>query len=399
MDALAAIQTLATAEGRADPYPQYERLRAAGPVVALGEGFFVVTGHQQADRVLRDPSFLVTDEAALERTLPGWRSSAAWRWLGRTMLWRNPPDHGRLRRLAGAAFTARRTAQLRPDVVRLVDGLIDAMGGPGPVDFMDAFAFPLPVAVICTLLGVPESDRDWFRPRAHDLTLALEMFAADPDSMARADEAATDLEDYFVGLLAHRRAHPGDDMLSDLLAAGAAGQIGGAEMVAHLALLLVAGFETTVNLLGNGLSALLARPALTAELRAHPELAGAYVEEMLRFDPPVQATSRFAGQDTDLDGVRIPADGEVMVILAAAARDPRRYPRPERFDPHRDSVPSLSFGAGAHYCLGAPLARLEAQTAFPMLLRRLPRLRLAGPAVRRDRLGFRGFAELPVLDG
>ncbi|MDI1466151.1 cytochrome P450 [Catellatospora sp. KI3] len=397
MDALAAMQALATAEGRTDPYPWYERLRAAGPVLALGEGFYVVTGYQQADRVLRDPSFLATDAAVLDRTLPGWRASAAWRWLGRTMLWRNPPDHGRLRRLAGSAFTARRTAQLRPDVVRLVDGLIDGMAGPDPVDFMDAFAFPLPVAVICALLGVPESDRDWFRPRAHDLTLALEVFAGDPDSMGRADTAAVELEDYFVGLLAHRRAHPGDDMLSDLLAAGAAGQIGGAEMVAHLALLLVAGFETTTNLLGNGLAALLARPDLTAELRAHPELAGAYVEEMLRYDPPVQATSRHAGQDLALDGVPLPAGAEVMVLLAAAARDPGRYARPDRFDPHRDPVPSLSFGAGAHYCLGAPLARLEAQVAFPLLLRRLPGLRLAGPALRRDRLGFRGFAALPII--
>ncbi|MEV4414732.1 cytochrome P450 [Catellatospora sp. NPDC049609] len=391
------MQALATAEGRADPYPLYDRLRSAGPVLPLGEGFTVVTGYAEADRVLRDADFRVTDEAALDRALPGWRSVASWRWLSRTMLWRNAPDHTRLRRLAGSAFTARRVAALRDDVTALAEGLIAPIAtADAPVDFMRAVAYPLPVAVICALLGVPAADRDWFRPRAHDLTLALEVFAGDPDELARADAASDELEDYFVDLLARRQREPGDDMISDLLASGAAGEAGGVELVAHLVLLLVAGFETTTNLLGNGLAVLLDEPRHADRLRAHPELAEAYVEEMLRFDPPVQVTSRYAGRDTELAGVGVPAGTELLVVLAAAGRDPRRFAQPDRFLPDRPTAPSLSFGAGAHFCLGAPLARLEARTAFPLLLDRLPGLRAAGPAVRRDRLGFRGFAELPI---
>ncbi|BCJ77903.1 cytochrome P450 [Catellatospora sp. IY07-71] len=396
-DALAAMQTLATAEGRADPYPLYERLRAAGPVLPLGEGFAVVTGYAEADQVLRGAGFRVTDEAALDGSLPGWRSVASWRWLSRTMLWRNAPDHTRLRRLAGSAFTPRRVAALRADVTALAEGLIAPLAAAGePADFMDAVAYPLPVSVICALLGVPDADRDWFRPRAHDLTLALEVFAGDPDELARADAASDELGEYFVELLARRQREPGDDMISDLLAAGAAGEAGGAELVAHLVLLLIAGFETTTNLLGNGLAVLLDQPEHAARLRARPELVDAYVEEMLRYDPPVQVTSRYAAQDAELAGVAVPAGTELLVVLAAAGRDPRRFAEPHRFLPERAGVPSLSFGAGPHYCLGAPLARLEAQLAFPLLLDRLPGLRAAGPATRRDRLGFRGYTHLPV---
>lgn len=397
LDALAAMQALATPEGRLDPYPLYERLRAAGPVVPLGDGFVAVTGYAEADQVLRDAGFRVTDDVALDRTMPGWRTVRSWEWLSRTMLWRNAPDHTRLRRLAGSAFTARRVAALRADVTALAEGLIAPIAAAdAPVDFMTAVAYPLPVSVICALLGVPDTDRDWFRPRAHDLTLALEVFAGDPQELARADAACEELGDYFVELLSRRQREPGDDMISDLLAAGAAGQVDGSELVAHLVLLLVAGFETTTNLLGNGLAVLLEQPALMARLREHPASADTYVEEMLRFDPPVQVTSRYAGQDTELAGVPVAAGTEVLIVLAATGRDPRRFAEPDRFLPDRPAAPSLSFGAGAHYCLGAPLARLEAQLAFPLLLARLPGLRAAGVPVRRDRLGFRGYAELPI---
>ncbi|GAA1413356.1 cytochrome P450 [Catellatospora coxensis] len=396
-DALAAMQALATAEGRADPYPHYERLRAAGPVAPLGEGFAVVTGYAEADQVLRDASFRVTDAVALDRAMPGWRTVASWQWLSRTMLWRNAPDHTRLRRLAGSAFTARRVAALRADVTALAEELIEPIAAAGgPVDFMDEVAYPLPVSVICALLGVPVADRDWFRPRAQDLTLALEVFAGDPQELARADAASDELAEYFVDLMARRQREPGDDMISDLLAAGAEGRIRGAELVSHLVLLLVAGFETTTNLLGNGLAMLLDRPEHLARLRADPALSAAYIEEMLRLDPPVQVTSRYAGQDGELAGVALPAGTEVLLVLAATGRDPRRFAAPADFLPDRPAVPSLSFGAGAHYCLGAPLARLEAQLAFPILLEKLPHLRSAGVPTRRDRLGFRGYATLPI---
>jgi cytochrome P450 len=397
MDVRDAVQGLTTTEGRTDPYPIYEVLRAAAPVLQVDDGFVIVTGYAEADRLLRSPGFIVTDADALDRTSGGWRAQRSLLWLSRTMLANNPPDHGRLRRLAGTAFTARRVAALREDIVRLCAQLVDELAAAkAPVDFMTAFAYPLPVAVICALLGVPASDRTWFAPRASDLTLSLEAFNTGPTDMTKADVAAAELEDYFLALLADRKAHPGDDMISDLVRAGAAGEVGGGELIAHLSLLLVAGFETTTNLLGNGLAALLAHPAQRERLRALPALAPSYVEEMLRFDPPVQVTFRTAARHTELGECTLEAGTEVMVLLAAANRDPDYFPHPDRFDPDRPARQPLSFGAGVHYCLGAPLARLEAQVAFPMLMERLPALESVGEAVRRDRLSFRGFAQLPI---
>jgi cytochrome P450 len=245
-------------------------------------------------------------------------------------------------------------------------------------------------------MGVPESDRAWFRPRASDLTLALEAMSISAAELAAADTAAVELTDYFLDLLAQRRRQPGDDMISDLLAAGVAGEVTGPELIAHLALLLVAGFETTTNLLGNGLSVLLTYPELADRLAKEPDQVAGYVAEMLRHDPPVQVTSRYATRAAYVGDLRVPAGTEIMILLGAANRDPDRFPDPDTFDPGRVDRQSLSFGAGAHYCLGAPLARLEAQVAFPLLLSRLPGLRLAGVPQRRDRLAFRGFTRLPV---
>ncbi|MFI7248782.1 cytochrome P450 [Micromonospora chalcea] len=386
-------------EGRVDPYPTYERLRAHGPVVQAGS-VFVVTGYAEADAMLRDARFGVLDDALRDQFMPGWRESPAILSISRSMLRTNPPDHSRMRRLAAGAFTPRRIAAMR-DVVRAqADELIDAMlAAEGPVDFMAAFAYPLPVGVICALLGVPAADRPLFRRWATDLTGVLEPEIT-ADELAVADRGAAELRAYFTELVAARRRAPADDLTTALVQAHDGGdRLSGDELLANLIVLLVAGFETTTNLLGNGLVALLEHPRAAAALAEHPEFAPGYVDELLRYDSPVQLTSRTSTAPSRYGDVDLPPESWVIVMLGAANRDPRRYPDPARFDPWRPQVHPLSFGAGPHYCLGAALARLEAQVAFPLLLRRLPGLAVAGRPERRVRLTLRGHATLPVRVG
>ncbi|RKN40235.1 cytochrome P450 [Micromonospora endolithica] len=401
MDAAEALALLMSPEGRADPYPTYERLRAHGPVVQAGPVFYVVTGHDEADAILRDPGFGVMDDVLRDRFLPGWRNSPAVTSISRSMLRTNPPDHSRMRRLAAGAFTPRRIGAMRDVVTAQADDLVDTMvaraEGGEPVDFMADFAYPLPVGVICALLGVPAADRPLFRRWAADLTGVLEPEIT-ADELAVADSGATELRDYFTDLVAARRHTPADDLTSALVRVHDAGdeRLSGDELLANLVVLLVAGFETTTNLLGNGLAVLLEHPREAGALRDHPDLAPAYVDELLRFDSPVQLTTRVSGVDTRHGDVDVPAGAWALVLLGAANRDPRRYPEPERFDPWRAQLNPLSFGAGPHYCLGAALARLEAQVAFPLLLRRLPGLAPAGRPRRRTRLTLRGYDTLPV---
>lgn len=399
MDPADALALLMSPEGRVDPYPTYERLRAHGPVVQAGS-VFVVTGYAEADAMLRDARFGVLDDALRDQFMPGWRESPAILSISRSMLRTNPPDHSRMRRLAAGAFTPRRIAAMR-DVVRAqADELIDAiLAAEGPVDFMAAFAYPLPVGVICALLGVPAADRPLFRRWATDLTGVLEPEIT-ADELAVADRGAAELRAYFTELVAARRRAPADDLTTALVQAHDGGdRLSGDELLANLIVLLVAGFETTTNLLGNGLVALLEHPRAAAALAEHPEFAPGYVDELLRYDSPVQLTSRTSTAPSRYGDVDLPPESWVIVMLGAANRDPRRYPDPARFDPWRPQVHPLSFGAGPHYCLGAALARLEAQVAFPLLLRRLPGLAVAGRPERRVRLTLRGHATLPVRVG
>jgi cytochrome P450 len=394
----AIVEQLMTPAGRADPFPLYAAAHELGPVSALTGDTFVVCGYAAVNQVLREPAFGLPDTASPES------GQDALRLMNRSILRANPPDHGRMRSLISKVFTARRVAELRPAIETAVDDLLvrfaTAAGG-GSTDFMDRVAYPLPVSVICELLGVPPGDRWRFRPLAADLTEALELSGG---TSASADTAARELAAYFAPLIAERRTTPGDDLVSALVAARDAGdgRLSDEELLANLILLLVAGFETTTNLLGNGLAILLDRPDLAAALRAGRIPVAGFIEEVLRYDSPVQAVTRRAYRDgLAAEGVPIPAGSDLILLIGAANRDPARYDRPDRFDPARTDIRPLSFGAGPHICIGNNLARLEAAVAFPELLTRFPNLSPARDSspLRRDRLVLRGYQTLPVAVG
>ncbi|MFD0276013.1 cytochrome P450 [Kitasatospora sp. NPDC127111] len=402
MDGSSIIERLMTTEGRSDPYPLYARAHELGAAAPAGAGTVLAIGHAAANQVLRNPAFALEDTEALVEADSRLAAHASVTLLGRSVLQRNAPDHGRVRSLLASAFNARRVAALRPAVeaavARLLDGLAERGADGAPVDFMDAFAFRLPVEVICELLGVPPQDRYRFRGLAGDLTIALELIQ-DLGELDAADTAADELAGYFTALVAERRARPQDDLVSDLarIAAEAPGRISGRELLANLVLLLVAGFETTTNLLGNGLALLFRHPETAAGLRTGAVAPALFTDEVLRFDSPVQLTTRLAVADgLDVAGVPAPAGTWVMVLLGAANHDPARYRRPELFDPDRTDSQPLSFGGGAHFCLGSRLARMEAEVAVPALLDRFPRLAPGGVPTRRDRLVLRGYETLPV---
>lgn len=406
-DAAAILSALMTPAGRADPYPLYARAHELGPVSAVGDGWYSVVGYAAVNEVLRDPGFGLPDPVG-DETEGGARDERwALRAMSRSILRANPPDHGRMRSLISQVFTPRWIATLQPAIEQAVDSLLDQLADAGPngtpVDFMDAFAFRLPVTVICELLGVPPADRDRFRPLAADLTEALEL-SGDASTSQAADAAARDLAGYFTALIAERRANPAEDLISALIRARDAdrARLSDTELLANLIMLLVAGFETTTNLLGNGLAILFDHPGTAAALRSGAAPVSGFVEEVLRYDSPVQAITRVArAGNLTAAGTPVAQGGQVILLIGAANRDPARYPDPGRFDPKRVDIKPLSFGAGPHICLGNGLARLEAAVAFPRLLARFPGLSPA-PGVsplRRDRLVLRGYQTLPVVLG
>jgi len=390
---------LGTPEGRADPYPLYAALHQFGEVIELGPRDLLVIGYEAINAVLRDPGFRVTDAASFDKDLPGWQANPVFVQAADWILNTNAARHSRIRSLIARAFTARRVAGLEPAIAKIADELIDAMAERGAdgsaVEFMHDFAYLLPVTVICELIGIPDSDREGFRPLARDLAGVFEI--RDPATMPAINAAAVDLLSYFTGLAARRRQDPRDDLLSDLLAIADAddGRLTDFELLHNLTLLLVAGFETTTNLLGNGLQIVLHDPAAGEAVTTGSVSPAAFVEEVLRFDSPVQLTSRI-GYDTSLAGVQVTEGADLTTVLGAGNRDPRRFGEPGRFDPARGDGGPLSFGGGAHFCIGAALARLEGAVAFPRLLSKFPRIAPAGEPVRRDTLLLRGFDTLPV---
>jgi len=388
------LDELTTMVGREDPYPRFARLREISPLLRAPDGALVVTRYADCSLVTRDSRLGHTPPDMLAFLgFPDWADHPALRQLFTSMLLRNPPDHTRLRRLVSGTFTARRVQALRPAIAAMVDDLLDRLDGSA--DFIDAFAFPLPVNVIGELLGVPEPDRAQFQGLVRDWTQVLEVI--DGGVLRTADPAAATIRDYLADLAAQRRRNPGTDLLSALVAAEDAGdQLTEDELLTTAALLFAAGFETTTNLLGNGLVALLRNPDQLALLRERPDLAPAAVEELLRYDSPVQIVGRLVMAPLEIAGVGIEAGERVVAYLGAGNRDPERFPDPDRLIlDRRDNAP-LSFGGGIHYCLGAPLARLEAQVAFPALVGRFPRLALDGEPVRRNSLSIRGYTRVRI---
>ncbi|MBW3573831.1 MAG: cytochrome P450 [Actinobacteria bacterium] len=399
------FELLATPEGRADPYPRYAQLQEHWPVHKLvldapgtSGGTWVLTRFDHCQAVLRHPGFgkdfaamqrrwgLSEEEMAAQQTFSSDRPS---------MLFRDPPDHTRLRGLVSKAFTPRTVEALRPHIVRLCDELLEPMSGE--VDVMATLAFPLPVTVIGEMLGVPRADRPQFQRLVRASAAALEPFVS-PELLAAANEATLEMEDYFRHLVADRRRNLGSDLLSKLILAEDDGdQLSEAELLSTAILLFAAGFETTTNLIGNGLLALLRNPDQLQRLRDDRGLLAPGVDELLRYDSPVQVNGRIAGEAIEIDGHTFPGGSTVLVLQGAANRDPRRFSDPDRLDVGRSEGASMSFGSGIHFCLGAALARVEGQVVFGRLLERFGHIELLDDQPRyRDSITLRGLAELPV---
>jgi cytochrome P450 len=381
----------------ADPYPTYHRLRAEDPVHESPLGFWVLTRYADVVAALRDPRLVKEPIAPFIAARFGIPVPVG---MGLSMLDRDPPDHTRLRGLVSKAFTPRVVEGLRPRIQQVVDGLLAQAEARGGMDLIAEFAYPIPVVVICEMLGVPVADHERFKGWSLDVARGLDAILLPPDSEvgARSGASRRALADYFRGLIAERRRAPRDDLLSALIAAEEAGDtLGEEELLATCILLLIAGHETTVNLIGNGTYALLRHPDELHRLRENPGLIGTAVEELLRWDGPVQRTARIPSEDVTIDGRTIRAGEMVMPFIGAADRDPAQFRDPDRLDLARADNRHVAFGLGIHFCLGAPLARLEGQLAIGALVRRLPKLALATDTPDwRPSLTLRGLASLPV---
>jgi cytochrome P450 len=401
----ALLELLTTPEGRADPYPLYRRIRERSPVLRSAAGPIILTRYGDCLAALRNPRLgrgLVGPNAARNRAqLPGAADPELRRRYfdrGRhSMLFTDPPEHTRLRRLVSRAFTPRRVEELRSSVAATVTSILDDMAGSNQVDVIADLAFPLPVSVIGELVGVPAEDRPSFQPLVRASTAGLEAFS-DNAAIVAALAARDQMHSYFVELLAERRRHPADDLLSGLAEAREHDDaLTDDEVISTSILLFAAGFETTTNLIGNGLLALLRHPDEQRRLRDDPSLTVSAVEEFLRFDSPVQVNARTPLEAAEIDGEPVQPGQMIMVLQGAANRDPERFRDPDRLDLGRQGNVPLSFGWGAHHCLGAPLARLEGEIVFRALLDRFIEIELATDDVpRRPGLTLRGVTSLPV---
>jgi cytochrome P450 len=379
------LARLDLAEGVQDPYPLYEEVRRRGALVRSPLLGYQTASHQVCRQILRDRRFSARAEGGGLNRGDGQLS----------LLELDPPDHTRLRRLVAPAFTPQAVARYRPRIEELVDGLLDAVPADGLWDLVARLASPLPIAVITEFLGMPDTNSAAFARYGATIGRAL----SGPQSLihvAQLVDADRRLKRVLADTFEHRRHEPGDDIVSQLLATDPQ-LLTPAELVPLCTLLLLAGFETTVNLISNAVLALVDRPDQWRAVVRDPSLAGAAIEETLRWDPPVQRTLRAPTTDVELAGVSVPRGSVVVLYLAGANRDPAAYDDPDRFDLFRaGGRDHLAFSAGIHYCLGAPLARLEATVALERLVQRFPRLHRAGRLRRRKGTVVRGPAELAV---
>ena len=363
-----------------NPYPHYVRLRQNDPMHVNAHGAFVASRHADVTFVLRDKRF---GKDYVERTIRRYGAKImdepVFRGMSHWMLQQDPPDHTRLRGLVVKAFTARRVEDMRPRIQAIVDQTLDRIIPQGKMDLIEDYAFRLPVTIICDMLGIPEEHREMFYKSSRDGGRILDPVPLTPAEIQQANATSALSRMYFENLFELRRKNPADDLITQLVQAEEAGdKLTNEELTANIILLFGAGHETTVNLIGNGLLALHRNPDQLALLKAKPELIGNAIEEFLRYDSSVQMTGRVALEDIEeLGGKRIPKGESVLCLLGSANHDPAVYPdHPERLDITRQNVRPLSFGGGIHFCLGAQLARIEAEVAINTLLRRIPNLRL-----------------------
>jgi len=385
---------------RANPYPLYAELRRT-PVSRADDGTCVVSTYREIVALLHDPR--VSSDLRNRPDYP-WTDGEAGPGLPPFFIALDPPEHDRIRRLLmrhfGPPHDPDRIVSMAPDMAQIVGSLIDDLAGRNEADLVDEVAYPFPVTVICQLLGVPRADQPRFRAWADGLVASLDPTTGDfPTRQLRRDKVSAELGAYLGGLADADRDRHGRDMLSEIIADdGSEGRLSREELMSNMALLLVAGHETTVNLIANGMLTLLRYPEVLQRLRRQPELSARIVEEVLRYEPPVQLiTSRTALDDIEVAGTTIPGGAPMVLVLAAGSRDPEHVPHPDVFDPDRPENEHLGFGGGMHYCFGAPLARAEAEIALPELVRRLENLRLVSdPPPYRPNPILRGPRHLPV---
>jgi pimeloyl-[acyl-carrier protein] synthase len=403
VEAVSLVELMRDPAVRADPYPTYDRLRDMGPVIPTDIGGWIFTRYAEVFSVLRDNRFSSNsrhqDNFEQFVELAGAVGLAdLLDMFGRVMLFADPPDHTRMRRIASKAFSPRAVEDMRPRIAAIVASMLDKVAGEGGADLVEALAFPLPVTVISDLLGVPEADHEQLRAWTREAVKALDPID-DPMVLFPAAVAIREMRVYFDALVAERRRALGDDLLSALIVAEDDGdRLSHDELLGTAILLFGAGHETTVNLISGGALNLLRHSEELTRLRQEPSLISTAIEELLRFGPPVQLTARIATVDAEVAGQHIAKGREVITIIASANRDPSVFADPERMDIARAENRHLAFGGGIHHCLGAALARIEGQEALGQLIARFPGLALAESEVTwKSTQTLRGPARLDLV--
>ncbi|MBQ1043137.1 cytochrome P450 [Micromonospora sp. C72] len=401
MDVSEILTGLYSEQGRQNPYPFYAALHEHGPINAVparaehSTVSAVAGGYDMVDQILRDPAWY-------KGFPPGWEEQEILRTFLTSMMFVNPPDHTRMRAVFAKTFTPRRLVALEPVIERVVaerlDHMAEAGAGGAEVDFVADFAYPVPALVMAEFIGLPAADLAWYRQRVDWIDEYMDVSGKTPERLARANQAAEELRVYYRDLIAHRRRAPGHDLISGLVEVLDAGGVDltEEELISNLIVLFNASFVTTVYMFSNGLPLLLEHPDVTAALPGDDSLARGCVEEVLRMESPVHFLARSAPAGVTLGGVPVDRDDNVLLLIAAANRDPARFPDPDRFDPRRPGPPSLAFGVGLHFCLGSAVSRLEGRLALPRLFARFPRLAVTQPYTYSGSLFLRGIDKLFV---